>query len=98
MQPFPFSEAGPYDDYINTARRYVTLHPGSPDAAYAQFLIGSSHVDQMPEVSRHQDRTEKAMQALDAGVPKDPDSEHALAAKRKIQIAPDQLAGKEMAI
>ena len=79
-------QSGAYDDCINTARRYVTLHPGSPDAAYAQFLIGASYFDQMPEISRDQDRTEKAMQALDEVVRKYPDSEYAVAAKRKIDV------------
>ena len=98
MSAFAYYQANAYDDCINTARRYVTLHPGSPDAAYAQFLIGSSYFDQMPEISRDQDRTEKAMQALDEVVRKYPNSEYAVAAKRKIEIARDQLAGKEMDI
>jgi outer membrane protein assembly factor BamD len=96
MSAFAYYQANAYDDCVNSARRYVTLHPGSPDAAYAQFLIGSSFFDQMPEISRDQDRTEKAMQALDEVVRKYPDSEYAMAAKRKIEIARDQLAGKEM--
>src|SRR6266700_1811269 len=54
MQAFAYYQAGAYDDCINTSRRYVTLHPGSPDAAYAQFLIGSSYFDQMPEIARDQ--------------------------------------------
>jgi outer membrane protein assembly factor BamD len=98
MSAFAYYQGNAYDDCINTARRYVTLHPGSPDAAYAQFLIGSSYFDQMPEISRDQDRTEKAMQALDEVVRKYPDSEYAVAAKRKIEIARDQLAGKELDI
>ena len=98
MSAFAYYQGGAYDDCVNSARRYVTLHPGSPDAAYAQFLIGSSYFDQMPEISRDQDRTEKAMQALDEVVRKYPDSEYAVAAKRKIEIARDQLAGKEMDI
>jgi outer membrane protein assembly factor BamD len=98
MSAFAYYQANAYDDCITTARRYVTLHPGSPDAAYAQFLIGSSYFDQMPEISRDQDRTDKAMQALEEVVRKYPDSEYAVAAKRKIEIARDQLAGKEMDI
>ena len=98
MQAFAFYQAGAYDDCINTSRRYVTLHPGSPDAAYAQFLIGSSYFDQMPEISRDQERTDKAVQALEEVVRKYPESEYAVAAKRKIEIARDQLAGKEMGI
>ena len=98
MQAFSYYQAGAYDDCINTSRRYVTLHPGSPDAAYAQFLIGSSYFDQMPEISRDQERTDKAVQALEEVVRKYPESEYAVAAKRKIEIARDQLAGKEMDI
>jgi outer membrane protein assembly factor BamD len=89
-------EAKDYDDSISAARRFVTLHPGSPDAAYAQFLIGSAYYDQIPDVSRDQGRTEKAIAALDEVSRKYPDSEYAQNAKRKIEIARDQLAGKEM--
>jgi outer membrane protein assembly factor BamD len=98
MSAFAYYEGGAYDDCINSARRYVTLHPGSPDAAYAQFLIGSSYFDQIPEISRDQDRTEKAVQSLEEVARKYPNSEYAVAAKRKIEIARDQLAGKEMDI
>src|SRR6266702_2234948 len=65
MSAYAYYEAGAYDDCINSARRYVTLHPGSSDAAYAQFLIGSSYFDQIPEISRDQGRTEKAVENLD---------------------------------
>ncbi len=72
------------------------MHPGSADAAYAQYLIGSSYFDQIPEISRDQGRTERAVEALEEVVRKYPGSEYAAAAKRKIDIARDQLAGKEM--
>ena len=74
----------------------MTLHPGSPDAAYAQYLIGSSYFDQIPDITRDQGRTERAMQALDEVVRKYPNTEYATAAKRKLEVARDQLAGKEM--
>ena len=74
------------------------MHPGSPDAAYAYFLIGSSYFDQIAEISRDQERTEKAVAALDEVVRKYPNTEYAVAAKRKIEVARDQLAGKEMDI
>ena len=38
---------GDYDSCIGAATRYVTLHPGSSDAAYAQYLIAASHYDQI---------------------------------------------------
>jgi outer membrane protein assembly factor BamD len=98
MSAYAYYESGAYDDCVNSARRYVTLHPGSPDAAYAQFLIGSSYFDQIPEISRDQARTEKAVESLEEVVRKYPNSEYAVAAKRKIEMARDQLAGKEMEV
>jgi outer membrane protein assembly factor BamD len=98
MSSYAYYEAGSYDDCINAARRYVTLHPGSSDSAYAQFLIGSSYFDQIPDISRDQERAEKAVQNLDEVIRKYPNSEYAVAAKRKIELARDQLAGKEMDI
>jgi outer membrane protein assembly factor BamD len=98
MSAYAYYESGAYDDCINSARRYVTLHPGSPDAAYAQFLIGSSYADQMAEISRDQGRTEKAVENLEEVVRRYPTSEYAVAAKRKMEVARDQLAGKEMEV
>ena len=36
-------------------KRYVTLHPGSADAAYAQYLIASSYYDHIPDINRDQE-------------------------------------------
>jgi outer membrane protein assembly factor BamD len=98
MSAYAFYQAGDYDSCIGAATRYVTLHPGSPDAAYAQYLIAASHYDQIPDVSRDQGRTEKAMAALDEVIRKYPTSEYATSAKKKLEGARDQLAGKEMEI
>jgi len=98
MSAFAYYQGGDYDESITAARRYVTLHPGSQDAAYAQFLIGSSYFDRIPDISRDQDRTEKAVNELQEVVRKFPNTEYAIAAKKKIDIARDQLAGKEVDI
>jgi outer membrane protein assembly factor BamD len=98
MSAYAYYEGGDYDESINAAKRYVALHPGSPDAAYAQFLIGSSYFDRIPDISRDQDRTEKAVAELEEVVRKFPNTEYATAAKKKMDIARDQLAGKEVNI
>src|SRR6201982_1743538 len=98
MSAYSYYQAGDYDSCIGSATRYVTLHPGSPDASYAQYLIAASHYDQIPDVSRDQGRTEKAIAALDEVVRKYPTSEYAVSAKAKLEAARDQLAGKEMEI
>ncbi len=89
---------GDYPEAINNAQRFVTLFPASPDAAYAQYLIGESYFRQIPDVTRDQDLSRKAMEAMGDVVRKYPDSEYANDARRKIEVARDQLAGKEMQI
>jgi outer membrane protein assembly factor BamD len=98
MSAYAHYEGRDYDDAISSAKRYVTLHPGSPDAAYAQYVIASSYFDQIPDVSRDQGRTEKAMQSLEEVMRKFPNTEYAASAKKKLDIARDQLAGKEMEV
>ena len=97
MTSYAYYSASDYDDCVTAAQRYITLHPGSPDAAYAQFLIGSSNFEEIPDITRDQSRTEKALAALQEVIRKYPTSEYAVSAKQKIQVALDQLAGKEMA-
>lgn len=98
MSAYAAYENGDYDECISSANRYVALHPGSPDAAYAQYLIAASNFDQIPDVSRDQGRTEKSIAALEEVIRKYPTSEYATSAKRKIEAARDQLAGKEMTV
>lgn len=98
MSAYAYYDSGDYDNCIGAATRYVTLHPGSPDAAYAEYLIAASNYDQIPDVSRDQGRTEKAIAALQEVVRKYPTSEYAVSAKAKIEGARDQLAGKEMTV
>jgi outer membrane protein assembly factor BamD len=98
MSAFAYYEARAYDDSVNAAKRYISLHPGSPDAAYAQYLIGASYFDQIPDVTRDQTRTERAIAALEEVARKYPNSEYAASAQKKIEVARDQLAAKEMYI
>jgi outer membrane protein assembly factor BamD len=98
MSAFAYYQAGNYDECVTAAKRYISLHPGSPDAAYAQYLIGSSYFDEIPDITRDQARTDKALAALDEVVRKYPTTEYATSAKQKVEVARDQLAGKEMQI
>ncbi len=98
MSAYAYYEARDYDSCIGAASRYITLHPGSPDAAYAQYLIAVSNFDQIPDITRDQGRTEKAISALEEVVRKYPNSEYATNARRKLDSARDQLAGKEMLV
>jgi outer membrane protein assembly factor BamD len=98
MSAYAYYQAGEYDDCVNSAKRYVTLHPGSPDASYAQYLIASSYFEEIPDVTRDQARTERALAALEEVIRKYPTTEYANSSKQKVEVARDQLAGKEMEI
>jgi len=96
MSSYAYYQSGDYDDSISAAKRYITLHPGSPDAAYAEYLIASSYYDQIPDITRDQGITQRALNTLEEVARKYPNTEYAISAKDKIQVARDQLAGKEM--
>ena len=98
MSAFASYRKGKYDDAVNTAKRYLTLYPGSPDAAYAQYIIGQSYFGTIPDVTRDQDQTRKAMEAMQAVVTNYPESEYVDDAQKKILVTRDQLAGKELQI
>jgi len=98
MSAYSYYEAGSYEESITASKRYIALHPGTPDAAYAMYLVGVSYFDQIPDVSRDQGRTERAIAALEEVVRKFPNTEYAANARRKVEGARDQLAGKEMTI
>jgi outer membrane protein assembly factor BamD len=87
-----------YQEAVNDAQRFVTLYPTSPDAAYAQYLIGESYFRQNPDVTRDQDLSKKAIEAMNTVVTKYPDSEYVEDAQKKAQMATDQIAGKEMQV
>ena len=98
LSAYAHYEARAYDEAIAAGRRYVTLHPATPDAAYAQFIVGSAYYDQIPDVSRDQSGTERAISTLEEVIRKYPNTEYAISAKRKLDVGRDQMAGKEMSV
>lgn len=98
MTAYTSYSRGSYDDAVTSAKRYVTLYPGSEDAAYAQFIIGQSYFAQIPDVTRDQAITTKAMQAMSELTQRYPESPYAAEAQKKLDQAKDQLAGKEMEV
>jgi outer membrane protein assembly factor BamD len=98
MHAYANYKGGQYDDAASAAQRYVTLYPQSPDAAYAAYIYASSNYAMIPDVTRDQERTLKALTAFEEIVQRWPTSEYADDAKFKIQVTRDQLAGKEMEV
>lgn len=98
LQTFANFEARNYDEAIATGKRYLGLHPASPDAAYVAYLVGNSYYNQIPDTSRDQERAEKALLTFQEVVQRWPKSEYATDAKFKINVVKDQLAGREMQV
>ncbi len=98
MGAFANYRQGNYADAINSAKRYVSLYPSSPDAAYAQYIIGLCYFRQIRDVTQDQKESRRAIEAMQEVVDRWPDSEYVDDAKEKIRYARDQLAGKEMQV
>ncbi len=96
MSAYAYYEGKEYPEAIAASRRYISLHPSSSDAPYAQFIMGSAFYDQIPDPSRDQKATERAIAALEDVTRKFPNTEYAISAKRKLDIARDTVAAKEM--
>jgi len=91
-------EARAYEDAISSGKRFVQLYPADKDAAYAQYLVGMSYFNQMPDITRDQERSQRALLAMDELINRYPQSEYVADARQRVAVARDQLAGKEMDI
>ncbi len=87
-----------YADAVNTLSRFIQLHPGHKDIAYAYYLRALCHYERISDVGRDQSDTEKAMQELTDVVRRFPGTPYARDANLKLSLARDHLAGKELEI
>ncbi|MDP6388619.1 MAG: outer membrane protein assembly factor BamD [Alphaproteobacteria bacterium] len=87
-----------YDEAIIALDRFIELHPGHPDVAYAQYLKALSYYEQISDVGRDQKMTQLALATLRNVVKRYPDTTYARDARIKLDLTQDHLAGKEMEI
>jgi outer membrane protein assembly factor BamD len=98
MSAFSYYAARDYNQAIQSAQRFLSIHPGNKDAPYAYYLMALSYYEQISDVQRDQKITEQARAALTEVVRRFPASEYAADARLKIDLVNDHLAGKEMEI
>jgi outer membrane protein assembly factor BamD len=98
MSAFAYYQKNRYDEAIIALDRFIQLHPGNKEIAYAYYLKGLSYYEQISDVGRDQRMTDNALKSLQEVVTRFPDSTYARDAKLKIDLARDHLAGKEMEI
>ncbi len=98
MAAYAFYQDNKYDDAINTLDRFIQLHPGNKDIAYAYYLKAISYYEQISDVARDQKTTRQALDALDEVARRFPETQYARDSELKIDLARDHLAGKHMEI
>ncbi len=98
MSAFSYYVQKDYTKSIETAQRFLSIHPGNKDAPYAYYLIALSYYEQISDVDRDQKVTEQALTALNDVQRRYPDSQYAADARLKADLVNDHLAGKEMEI
>lgn len=87
-----------YTQSIQSAQRFLAVHPGNRDAPYAYYLIALSYYEQVSDVTRDQKITQQALDALGELNRRYPNTRYAADARLKIDLVRDHLAGKEMEV
>ena len=98
MSSFSYYVSRDYNKAIQSAQRFLSIHPGNKDAPYAYYLIALSYYEQISDVTRDQKITEQALRALTELERRYPTTEYASDARLKIDLVNDHLAGKQMEI
>ncbi len=98
MSAFAYYQGNRYDEAINALDRFIQLHPGNKDIAYAYYLRAVSYYEQISDVGRDQKMTGLALETLEEVVRRFPASRYARDATLKADLARDHLAGKHMTV
>lgn len=87
-----------YDEAVLALDRFVELHPSSERMDYVLYLKALCYYEQISDVTRDQEMTSQALDALSALLSRYPDSQYARDASLKRDLTLDHLAGKEMEV
>jgi outer membrane protein assembly factor BamD len=98
MAAYAYYKGGKYNEAVNAADRYLTLHPGTPESDLAQNIIGMSYYDQVLDPKRDQTTARKSLQAYLTLLQRYPDSRYAGEAQNRTRILRDLLAASEMQV
>jgi outer membrane protein assembly factor BamD len=98
MSAFSYYLAKDHQKSIDSARRFLAIHPGNKDAPYALYLISLNYYEQIEDVARDQSITKSALDSLGELVRRYPNTRFAADARLKTDLVRDHLAGKEMEV
>ncbi len=98
MSAYSQYEGDKQDEAVAALDRFIQLHPGYKDIAYAYYLKALCYYEQIADVQRDQKITEEAQTALLEVVTRFPATKYARDAQFKLDLVHDHLAGREMSI
>ena len=98
MSAYAHYHASQYDEAVTRLDRFIAVHPGNRDIAYAYYLKALCYYEQIADVRRDQEETRKALDSLQDVVTRFPSTPYGRDARLKIDLTRDHLAGKEMDI
>lgn len=98
MSAFSYYLNKDYTESIQSAQRFLSVHPGNRDAPYAYYLIALGYYEQITDVTRDQKITQQALDALGELSRRYPNTRYAADARLKVDLVRDHLAGKEMEV
>lgn len=98
MQAYSLYQADKLPDAVAQLDRFIQLHPGNKDVAYAYYLKAICYYEQISDVERDQEAARRAQTALQAVIDRFPTSAYARDATFRLTTVRDHLAGREMEI
>jgi outer membrane protein assembly factor BamD len=98
MAAYSYYKEREYETAIVALNRFIRLHPGHRDIAYAYYLKSLSFFEQVRDVRRDQTPADDAYKAFDEVVKRFPESRYAQDARNKMVLVQDHLAGHEMEV
>ena len=98
MSAYSYYRADQFDEAVTRLDRFIQVHPGNRDIAYAYYLKALCSYERIADIRRDQELTGKALDALEDVVSRFPDTPYGRDARLKIDLVRDHLAGREMDI
>jgi len=98
MAAYSLYQNNKYDDAVNALDRFIAVHPGNRDVVYAYYLKALCYYEQIADVQRDQELTQKALDSLQDVVTRFPGTTYARDARLKMDLTRDHLAGQQMSI
>ena len=98
MSAYSYYKDEKYDDAIAALDRYIRLHPGNKDIAYAFYLKGVCYYSHIAPSEKEQSATKDAYETFSQVIAMFPNSEYAKDAQAKMALIKDHLAGHEMSV